>query len=108
MMKKVGSLLLAFIMCMMPFGAVFAYGDQLQEQEVDIGPLASVVGTILGAMKFVGYVVAIVMIIYVGIKYLTAGAGEKAKIKDTLVPMLAGALLIIFGMTLVDWIWGLA
>lgn len=82
-------------------------GNGITISEVDMGPLGNVAGTILGAMKFIAYIVAIVMIMYVGIKYLTAGAGSKAEVKTNLVPMLIGALLIIFGMTIVDWVWNL-
>ena len=109
MKKKILSLLLAFVMCIMPLGMVYAVGTLTPEMPTGGGSegLTGVANKIIGAMQFIGYVVAIIMIIYVGIKYLTAGAGEKANVKSTLVPMLAGALLIIFGMTVVDWVWGM-
>lgn len=50
---------------------------------------------ILGILKWIGYIVAIGMIIFVGIKYLMSGAGVKAKMKETLIPIAIGALLII-------------
>ena len=53
--------------------------------------------TIIGTIKWVGYLVGIGMFIWVGIKYLLAGAGEKAKAKETLIPLLAGAILITTG-----------
>ena len=52
------------------------------------------VSVILGMIQWVGFVVAIGMVIYVGIKYVTAGAGGKADVKSTMVPWLAGAALI--------------
>lgn len=115
MKKKILSLLLAFVMCMMPFGVAFASGGATNVPDITITPptgggatgLSGIAGKIIGAMQFIGYVVAVIMIIYVGIKYLTAGAGEKANVKSTLVPMLGGALLIIFGMTIVNWVWGM-
>lgn len=114
MKKKILSLLLAFVMCMMPFGMVFASDATTTIPNITVTPpdmgnggLGGIAGKIIGAMQFIGYVVAVIMIIYVGIKYLTAGAGEKANVKSTLVPMLAGALLIIFGMTIVNWVWGM-
>ena len=33
-------------------------------------------------------------------KLATAGAGEKAKVKDTLIPMLIGAVLVALGPTI--------
>lgn len=53
--------------------------------------------SIIGTIKWVGYIVGIGMFIWVGIKYLMAGAGEKAKAKETLIPLLAGAILITTG-----------
>ena len=33
------------------------------------------------------------MLIYIGIKYMTKGAGAKAEVKETLLPYLIGAVL---------------
>jgi hypothetical protein len=38
--------------------------------------------------------VAIGMAIFIGIKYLTKGAGAKAEVKDTVLPFLIGAILV--------------
>ena len=112
MKKKLSSMLALASMSMAYANVALAtegegggYGIVITDPDID--GLNTVAGTILGAMKFIGYVVAVVMMIYIGIKYLTAGAGKKAEVKDTLVPMLIGALLIIFGMTIVDWVWKL-
>lgn len=53
--------------------------------------------TLIGVIKWIGYLVGIGMFIYVGIKYLLAGAGEKAKAKETLIPILIGAVLVTSG-----------
>lgn len=70
---------------------------------------ASVVTAIdwaLSAVQAVGVFVAIGMLTFAGFKFLTAGAGEKAKAKDMLVPMVIGAILVIFATSLAKWIWG--
>ena len=36
------------------------------------------IGKVLGAAQWIGLIVGIGMIIYIGVKYLTAGAGKKA------------------------------
>lgn len=51
--------------------------------------------TLLGTIQWIGYVVAIGMIIWCGIKYVMSGAGEKAKVKETLVPIVIGAILVV-------------
>ena len=110
MEKRVISLFLAFVMCIMPFSMALAsdYTDVIKEPDnMNYGGMGTLIGGVISAAKFIGYAVAIVMLIFVGIKYLTAGAGTKAEVKKDLVPMLVGAVLIIAGVTIVDWIWGL-
>ena len=53
--------------------------------------------TLIGTIKWIGYIVGIGMFIWVGIKYLLSGAGEKAKAKETLIPLLIGAILVTSG-----------
>ena len=69
--------------------------------------LKDAIGKILGAVQFIGLIVGIAMIIYIGIKYLTAGAGQKAEVKSTMVPLLVGAILVMMGPTIANWIFGL-
>ncbi|MBO5178758.1 MAG: hypothetical protein J6B87_00200 [Clostridia bacterium] len=56
------------------------------------------VGDIIGAIKWIGYIVAIGMIIWCGIKYVMSGAGDKAKAKETLIPIVIGAVLVVAGI----------
>ena len=65
------------------------------------------VSRILGGISTVGIIVAAGMIIYAGFKFLTAGAGEKAKAKDMLVPMAVGGILVAFAGPIAGWIWNM-
>lgn len=132
MKSKFISLFLAFIIGVMPFGVVFA--DMAEESSVvgggssgagtgaggsniydtigsslngDLGPIQTPVQSVLGVIQVIGFVVAIVMVMYVGIKYLAAGAGQKAEVKSTMVPMLIGAAMVGLAPTLVKWIFGI-
>ena len=73
----------------------------------DISPIKTPVENVLGVIQLIGFVVAIVMVMYVGIKYLAAGAGQKAEVKSTMVPMLVGAAMVGLAPTLVKWIFGI-
>lgn len=111
MKKRLISLFLAFVMCLAPFSVALAGGADankptLNPGAANLGGMEGVVNSILGVIKGIGYVVAVIMVMYVGIKYLTAGAGKKAEVKDTLIPILIGAILLLGAITLVDWIWG--
>ena len=125
MKSKFISLFLAFIIGIMSFGVVFA--DMAEESSVvggggaggnvydsigsdlngDLGPIQTPVQSVLGVIQLIGFIVAIVMVMYVGIKYLAAGAGQKAEVKSTMVPMLVGAAMVGLAPTLVKWIFGI-
>ncbi len=57
-------------------------------------------GNIMGVMQTVGTVVAVLIIIVLGIKYMMGSASEKAEYKKTFIPYIVGAILI-FGATTV-------
>ena len=107
-MKKFLSVVLAIVLCLIPCGAVFAnqYGVDFGYGNLDSG-VQNTVNKVLGVIKTIGYVVAIAMVMFAGIKYLMAGVGEKAKVKEMLFPMLAGAVLIAGAVTIVGWVFGL-
>ena len=57
----------------------------------------SVVGIgnqIIGIITTVGVVVAVVILLVLGIKYMMGSASEKAEYKKTMIPYLVGAILI--------------
>ena len=62
------------------------------------------VETILGVAQWIGFIVGIAMIIWVGVKYLTAGAGTKAQVKSTMIPILVGAFLVALAPTIAHWL----
>ena len=59
-------------------------GDEIQ----DIG------GRILGVLQTIGVVLAVIILVILGIKYMMGSAEEKAEYKKTMVPYLVGAVFI--------------
>ena len=51
-------------------------------------------GTILSIMMYIAYATAFVVVILIGIKYMTGATGDKAKVKSTFVPYLIGAIIV--------------
>lgn len=62
---------------------------------------------IIGALRWVGYIIAVGMMVYIGIKYVMASADEKADLKSSLVKYFIGAILITLAATIVGWIFNL-
>lgn len=59
------------------------------------------VNKILGTIQWVGYAIAVGMLIYIGIKYVIASPDEKASLKGALVKYVTGALLVAAAATIV-------
>ena len=51
-------------------------------------------GRILGVLQTVGVVLAVIILVILGIKYMMGSAEEKAEYKKTMVPYLVGAVFI--------------
>jgi len=99
-MKKKGiSSLIAMLLCTLASTAVFAFSAEVEPSSIG-GNLETSVLNILGVVQWIGFIVAIGMAIYIGIKYLTAGAGTKAEVKATMIPWLVGALCIALAPTI--------
>ena len=73
----------------------------------DLGDVQGKISSALGIAQFIGFVVAIIMLIWVGVKYLTSGAGKQAEAKDMLVPLIVGAALVALAGPIANWVWGL-
>ena len=67
--------------------------------------VAEMGGQIVGIIQTVGTVIAVVMLLVIGIKYMIGSAEEKSKYKETLLPYVIGAILIFAASTLVGVIY---
>ncbi len=64
--------------------------------------------TIVTIMQTVGIVVAVVVLLVLGIKYMMGSAEEKAEYKKTMIPYVVGAVLIFASTTIVNIVYQLA
>lgn len=61
--------------------------------------------TIIGALKGIGTIVAVAILIVIGIKYMMGSAEEKAEYKKVMIPYLIGAVLIFAAPYIADAIY---
>lgn len=73
-----------------------------QEDVVNIG------NQIIGIITTVGVVVAVVILLVLGIKYMMGSSSEKAEYKKTMIPYLVGAILIFGASAITKVVVGLA
>lgn len=72
------------------------------------GDLTDIGGKLIGIITTVGVVVAVVVLLVLGIKYMMGSASEKAEYKKTMIPYLVGAILIFGASAITKVIVGLA
>ena len=110
---KILSLVLVFALVMAPVALAAKSGtpfDVSGEQTQDVIPEGGValVGTIIGILQWVGYAVAIVMILWLGIQWMLAQPAKKAELKGKMWSMAIGIILLVGGVTILNFVWGVA
>ena len=78
------------------------------DSSVTTDKLTNIGQTIVTIMQVVGIVVAVVVLLILGIKYMMGSAEEKAEYKKTMIPYLVGAVLIFASTTIVNVVYQLA
>ncbi len=59
---------------------------------------------ILGVVQWLGIGLAVAMSMFVGVKYLTSTATKKAEMKQVMLPVLIGIVILAISSTIVTWI----
>ncbi len=111
LIKKTCIIIIIFIFMLSFYTKVIADGSYSQQMKaliddsgkvVDAGTATtttrSVLATIIGVVKIVGVCVAVVMLLVVAMKYMSAAPGEKADIKKSAVVYVVGAV-VLFAVT---------
>ena len=76
--------------------------------DVQINDLTKVGNNIVTIIQVVGIVIAVIVLLVIGIKYMMGSASEKAEYKKTMIPYIVGAVLIFAGTSLVRVIYSLS
>ena len=63
-------------------------------EPTNTGTITTIGGQIIGIVRTVGVLVAVVILLVLGIKYMIASAEEKADYKKSMIPYIVGAVLI--------------
>ena len=75
---------------------------------VQTNDLTKVGNNIVTIIQVVGIVIAVIVLLVIGIKYMMGSASEKAEYKKTMLPYIVGAVLIFAGTSLVRVIYSLS
>ena len=69
-------------------------GQLFNTQASNTEGLVNVGGNIVSVITTIGIIVAVIVLLVLGIKYMMGSAAEKAEYKKTMIPYLVGAVLI--------------
>ncbi len=72
------------------------------------GDVVNIGNQLIGIITTVGVVVAVIVLLILGIKYMMGSASEKAEYKKTMIPYLVGAILIFGASAITKVVVGLA
>ena len=103
MKKTVIYLMIISIILILP-STILAFGGINDPNPKPLEGTDNMVGKILGVIQWIGYAIALGMLIYIGIKYTMSAANEKAELKRASVNFIIGAIIIAGAATICGWI----
>lgn len=118
-MKKTSKILvtLCIILAIVTMSVIsFAGGEggEITPRDFSTGSVAATSGIkalggqIIGVVRTVGVLVAVVILLVLGIKYMMGSAEEKADYKKSMIPYLVGAVLIFAASTITGIVYDMA
>lgn len=112
--KVISTLLLAIMLVTSIAGTVLAVDPNTVlnglngNGNVQTNDLTKVGNNIVTIIQVVGIVIAVIVLLVIGIKYMMGSASEKAEYKKTMILYIVGAVLIFAGTSLVRVIYSLS
>lgn len=112
--KVISTLLLTIMLVASIAGTVLAFNPNTVlnglngNGNVQTNDLTKVGNNIVTIIQVVGIVIAVIVLLVIGIKYMMGSASEKAEYKKTMIPYIVGAVLIFAGTSLVRVIYSLS
>lgn len=81
--------------------------QQIFQFKLQILGITDIGGKIAGALQVVGSVLAVIILIVLGIKYMMGSPEEKAEYKKTMMPYVVGAVFIFAASQIAGVVYGL-
>lgn len=113
---KIMSIVLVILMAMVSISNIVLAADiegaidkiGAGNSNANVEKVTTLGATIVTIMQTVGIVVAVVILLVIGIKYMIGSAEEKAEYKKTMIPYIVGAILIFASTSIVRVVYNLA
>lgn len=109
-MKKLAKILpvmVAILMILSIFSTVFAV-DPSTLTGKDPSEFTEIGKQIIGMVQSIGSIIAVLVLVILGIKYMMGSAEEKAEYKKTMIPYLIGAILVFAAANIAGMVYNFA
>lgn len=73
-----------------------------------MGGLENAIGSVITVLKWIGYAIAVIMVLWLGVQWMLAQPAKKAELKGKMWSIAIGIILLVGGVTILDIVWGLA
>lgn len=102
-MKKIASILLTISILITLGTSVFAVDGVTIVSPGNGNAFSNMGNKVLGYIRWFGYVIAVGMLLFIGIKYMMSSANEKADLKKGSINYVIGAVLVATAATVVGF-----
>ena len=110
-MKILTVVLLAIVLitfCSNVFAAQINPGDLKASYDGDTEELQNRAGKIMGMIRNVAAIAAVIIIMVLGVKYMLGSVEEKAEYKKSFVPLIIGIVLVVAATAIASFIFNMA
>lgn len=105
-MKKIMKIGAFFVVFVLLFGSVALAGEttnaQNSKDDQELTEIRIKIGTILNVIAWVGYAIALGMLMVIGMKYMLSAANERAEVKKGFVNYVIGVIIIASAATIAN------
>ncbi len=111
---KVLTVLLLVAMIVMTTSNVFAGASGIlteiensSKQNVNMGSLTSQIGKVIAYLRNAAVIIGVVIIVILGIKYMTGSVEEKAGYQKSFVPLIVGIVVVVSATSIASFLFGM-
>ena len=114
-LTKILTVVLLVAMIVMATSNVFAMASNILNQiensvdkaNVDTTSIAGMAGTIIAYLRNAAVIIGVIIIIILGIKYMTGSVEEKAGYQKSFIPLIVGIVVVVSATSIASFLFGM-
>ena len=105
---KILSLVLVFVLALAPVVTLAVPFEAEPTEVAGLDKFEGPVGSAITVIQWVGYAVAVIMILWLGVQWMLAQPAKKAELKGKMWSMAVGIVLLVAGVSILKVVWNIA